>query len=632
MRQLLIIIITIFVYQAAHCQKKATQSVPQLAIQYLNERNFEKAAPLFRDLLANGNSAYFRYYIQCLAELKQYQQAESEIRKEIRKEKIPQADLLIGLGYVLKLQKKDDESQEKYLEAIGQLAGNRNNIVNTASLFIYWNEYEMAEKTYMRGQELLPGEKFYGELVNVYRHTQNYGRLMEALMEMVRLNEAQLPYVQSVLSSAMYLDFENGLRDEFRTLILKRIQSEPDVLVFNRLLIWFFLQEKQFTAALRQSIALDRRTLREEPEIINLALTALNNRNYADAINAFDYILSKGAGSAFYNQAYVHKMHSEYMDYIETGGRDRMRGELLEKQFGKALGILGYKPPHIHLIREYAHLLGFYLNMGDSARKILERGLSIPALRPQESGVLKSELGDISVYNDDPWEATLVYSQVIDANRDNELGDEAKLKKAKLGYYLGNFSWAKAQLDVLKASTSKLTANDAMELSLFISNNIEQDSLMQPLQYFARADLLIFMNRDTQALTVLDSVMALFQSHSLADDILFRRANIEIKRNNIQTAMEYLGKIVKEYSNELIADDALFLLAETCHYRLNDHERAAARYRDLLFSYPGSIYATLARDRYRELTGKTAGEGIKDVSDIEKQFFHGTFPSPSGHP
>ena len=66
----------------------------------------------------------------------------------------------------------------------------------------------------------------------------------------------------------------------------------------------------------------------------------------------------------------------------------------------------------------------------------------------------------------------------------------------------------RGQLDILKAATSKLIANDAMELSLLISDNIEEDSLTTPLQMYARADLLEFRNLDNDALAVLDSVIA----------------------------------------------------------------------------------------------------------------------------
>ena len=141
-------------------------------------------------------------------------------------------------------------------------------------------------------------------------------------------------------------------------------------------------------------------------------------------------------------------------------------------------------------------------------------------------------MGDIYVYANDPWEATLIYSQVIEDNKTNSLGDDAKLKKAKLAYYMGNFRWAKSQLDALKASTSKLTANDAMDLSLLIGNNLNMDTTAVPLTMFAQADLLFFQNKGDAAMAVLDGLMKLYPYNSLVDDILFRKAKIEIQHNN----------------------------------------------------------------------------------------------------
>lgn len=37
----------------------------------------------------------------------------------------------------------------------------------------------------------------------------------------------------------------------------------------------------------------------------------------------------------------------------------------------------------------------------------------------------------------------------------------------KLAYYRGDFKYAQGLLDVLKAATSELVANDAMQLSVF---------------------------------------------------------------------------------------------------------------------------------------------------------------------
>ncbi len=585
-------------------QVRIDQTTTQLASKYYSEGDYSKAAPLFRDIYASsGNPYYFSIYIQCMVQLGQFEQAEKDVKNEIRKSKTPPPELFIHHGYILKAQKRDQEAQAKYEEAIAKIPKNKSAYINAANIFNQWREYEFAERVYQIGKKELPGEKFHSELSQVYLYLRNYSQLMDELLEQVKTDEQQLPQVESILTSALYLDIENDLREEFKAVILKRIQAEPDVTGFNRLLIWFFLQEKQFPAALRQSIALDRRTRQEERQILSLAQMALNNRNYQDAVTAYEYIMAKGKENPSWYPAFFNKMHADYLQFTTIAPVDLTKAGELAEEFKEGLEILGYNAQNIFLIREYAHLLSFHLGRTEEAVQVIEKGMSIPALKPPQIGELKSELGDIYVYAGDPWEATLLYSQVIDANRDNALGDEVKLKKARLGYYLGNFSWAKAQLDVLKASTSKLTANDAMELALFISNNSDLDTTEVPLHYFARADYLFFMNRNQEALVILDSIATLFPSHALVDDLLLRKARIAIRGGNYSDAAVLLTRIAAEFPAGLLADDALFLLAETLEEHLHDPAKAADAYKRILFDYPGSIYVTEARERYRALNG-----------------------------
>jgi len=49
------------------------------------------------------------------------------------------------------------------------------------------------------------------------------------------------------------------------------------------------------------------------------------------------------------------------------------------------------------------------------------------------------------------WEATLLYSQVDKDFKNDPIGHQASLKNAQLSFYIGEFDWAKAQLDVLKS-------------------------------------------------------------------------------------------------------------------------------------------------------------------------------------
>ncbi|NCB09543.1 MAG: tetratricopeptide repeat protein, partial [Bacteroidia bacterium] len=438
-----------------------------------------------------------------LLELKRYEEAESEISREIKKQRPASPDLLIDLGWVYDAQGKNEEAKAKYQEAIDMIPANKGNYISTANSFLQWGKYEYAEKTYLKGREFFPGEQFNYELARVYLYLRNYGQMMEEYLNLLRQNEKQLSIVQSSLSSAMRLDIDDELRDQFREQVLKRIQAEPQVIGYNRLLIWFFLQEKKFTNALRQSIALDKRTGNEDNQIAQLGQMALNNKNYVDAGNAYSYLLAKGESNPYYKLAFSQNLHVSYLHFINETSADNKKGAELSATLENGLEFLGYETATRPLIQEYAHLLAFYLDQPEKAISVLKKGLEIPRLKPEESGLLKTEMADIYIYINDPWEATLIYSQVIDANKNNTLGDEVKLKKARLGYYLGNFSWAKAQLDVLKASTSKLTANDAMELSLLIGNNLNLDTTALPLQMFALADLYFFQNKDSMALSIL---------------------------------------------------------------------------------------------------------------------------------
>ncbi len=603
-------------------QPNAIQQKSSLALTYYNAKDYDKAMPLLYDVFTiSKNETYFRYYLDCLLKLERYTEAENQIQREIKKQGPTKPVYYVHLGYVLKVQKKLEEANNRFNEAIDLIPVNKVNYLITANAFIGWGEYEFAKQTYLKGKEKLPEEDFNYELARVYLYLRDYENMMEEYLNVLRQEEKQLSRIQSSLSSAMRLDIDDGLRDQFRGQVLKRIQAEPEIIGYNRLLIWFFLQEKKFSSALRQSVALDKRTGSEDIQIVQLGNMALNNKDYEDARKAFEYLMSKGDTNPFFRQAFALKMHTSYLQYISEFANDSEKGEQLAVEFGEGLNFLGISPATLNLIQENAHLLAFYLGKSDEAIALLNKGLEIPRLKPEQSGLLKTEMADIYVFANDPWEATLIYSQVIDENKTNSLGDDVKLKKARLGYYLGNFSWAKAQLDVLKASTSKLTANDAMELSLLIGNNLNLDTTAVPLQMFARADLLFFQNKNEMAMATLDSLTELFPYHTLVDDILFRKAKIEIEHTNYTTAAEYLQQIIDGFSYDLLGDDALFMLADLNNYNLNEKEKARDLYKEMLISHPGSIYTEESRQKYREL--REIYPETKTESDKEELFMKG---------
>lgn len=603
-RHITLILLLIFVFQTALTQTQPTrlQSTTQLALSYYNAKDFEKAAPLLYEVYElSKNNYYFRLYLTSLIELQRFEEAEAQIKKEIKKLRSPSPELQIHWGYLLKTQGNKKEAEQKYTEALNMTSTDRPTIMMVANAFTQWQEFEWTKKVYLKARRENSEEHFSYELALAYMYLRDYEQMMEEYLNLIAHDEKQLQRVESALSSAMRIDVDNSLRTSFRTQVLKRIQAEPNVIGYNRLLIWFFLQEKQFAGALRQSIALDKRTGEEDMQIYQLGQMALNNSVFNEAERAFNYLVEKGENAPLFIPANEQKIHASYLRFKNENNQSLEEAEKLADMFEKGLETLGYIAATLNLIGDYAHLLAFYLDDLEKAISVLEKGLEIPRLRPEQSGMLKTEMADIYIYAGDPWEATLLYSQVIESNKNNLLGDEVKLKKAMLGYYMGNFGWAKAQLDVLKASTSKFTANDAMELSMLIGNNLNLDTTAVPLQMFARADLLFFRNKEARAMATLDSIAEIYPYHSLMENILLRKAKIEIEQNRYELAAEYLQEITENHSYGLLADKALFMLAELNNYNLGEKEKAKELYRLMLTRYPGSVFVEESREKFREL-------------------------------
>jgi tetratricopeptide (TPR) repeat protein len=418
--------------------------------------------------------------------------------------------------------------------------------------------------------------------------------------------------VKSNLLSVLSVDNDGEINKQLKSYVLKHIQQKPDQQIYSRLLIWLFIQEKNFVAATRQMIALDKRTGQESAGILDLANISASNDFYDDAAKAYDYLISKGKDTEYYGLATQQRMLMQYEKFVSDGLTDPNRIKLLQTQFDQTFTSLGISPATSGLLVKYTHLLTFYMNQPDEALKLLNQTLAIGGLTPQQVSELKAELADVNVYSGDFGEAIITYSQVIESNKNNLLGDDIKYKKARLGYYMGNFSWAKAQLNALRASTSKLIANDAMDLSLFINENLE-DSITTPLELFARADLQIFRRNFGEAIIRLDSISQLYPDNSLADDVLFRKAAILQEEGKFTEAAELYDQVVKNYSWDSLADDALFRLAGLYQSKLNRKPEAMDLYKKMLTDYPSSVFVVDARSEYRKMQETGNNSTIPDT-------------------
>ena len=234
----------------------------------------------------------------------------------------------------------------------------------------------------------------------------------------------------------------------------------------------------------------------------------------------------------------------------------------LEIDYAEGLNRLGKTSYSILLIRDLAAIQAFRLHDIEKASTTIQEALTITSANPEDLAECKLVYADILLLQNEIWDAILTYSQVDKAYKHDVLGHEAKFRRAKISYYQGDFYWAQAQLDVLKKSTSKLIANNAMELSLLIQDNLNLDTTTVTMEIFSRADLLIYQNKLNEAYNTLDTIVIDYQGHSLVDEALFRQYNIKLKQEKIDDASELLDQIISFFSFDILADDAKFAQAQ----------------------------------------------------------------------
>jgi len=215
----------------------------------------------------------------------------------------------------------------------------------------------------------------------------------------------------------------------------------------------------------------------------------------------------------------------------------------------------------------------------------------------------KLSLADYYLMQGERWESTLLYSQVDKQFKNDLLGHEARFRNARLSYFNGEFEWAQKQFDVLKASTSKLIANDALDLSVFITDNMGLDTTEVPLVTYAESELLVFQNKFDEAFSKLDKLVADFPKHTLEDDVLYLKAQIYIKKKDYDTAVSLFNQIISDFPDEIKADNSLFELAGLYETVLGDTDKAMSLYEKLFIEYSASTFAVLARKKFRALRG-----------------------------
>lgn len=586
---------------------RAQSTDEQLANYYYNQGDCEKAIPYFEKIYAEQPSKFlFTRFLDCL----QKEGSEKEIVNLVKKQiqNFPREfEYPVQMIQIYEQLGKPKDAVKLASKLIDDLGPIQRDIVSLQRAFSKVGKYELALETLEKGRKMLKDSyplniqfaEVYGELDRVEEMIEEYLGLLDYNPGMINSLQRLMPRM---------IDFENENSEAYELLkkaLIKRIQKDPGNSVNSEMLIWALIQRKDFKTALVQAKALDKRTTKDGKEVFNLGKIATTNLDYPTARKAFKYVVDLGTSSPYYFAAEQALLNTRFLEV--TTFRNYSPSDLAEtiQEYENALARIGKRGKALPIIRELSYILAFYAGQPEKAKNLLQESMQLPAATDIAKAEVKLLLGDIYVILDDIWEASLLYMQVENDFKFEPIGFEAKFKNAKVFYYAGDFKWSQSQLNVLKESTTKLIANDAMQLSIFITDNLGLDSNLRAMQKFANADLLIAQRKFDEAFYLLDSLSNLFPYHSLADDILLRRAQAFEEQGKWNDAIKEYEHILEKHKGSIYADDALYQIAVIHDKHLLDLEKAATYYFQLMKEFRGSVFVTEARKRFRELQSET---------------------------
>ena len=567
----------------------------QLALQYFDDGEFEKALTIFEESLQKqpSNFFFFQKILECRQQLKQYEKVEELISKRIDKYNQPQ--LFIELGYNHQLQKNIEKAEINYELAIKEVDKEPNYAYQVANSFEKKVLLEWALKAYETAQKKNPNLNFDYQSALLQGQLGNLNLMLEKLLDYSYKNQDNTPLVQNQLSRFLIDDASGSFANEIKKGLLLKTQKSQDV-YWNQFLSWFFVQQKEYGKAFIQEKAVYKRNPNSFFNILTLAQLAIEEKQNEDATSILTFVLENTDNLDLQMQAHHFLLTLEIESALE---KDYLALDLKLQGLLKKYGIT---PFSLELQILTAHFETFYLKQPSLGKQLLQNTLQLP-LNIREESKVKMELADILIYDEKFNQAILYYAQVEENLKNDVLAHEASLKLAKANFYKKDFDWTLQQVKNLKQSPSLLIANDAVELFLLIEDNSVEDSLRIALQDYAKAEFQLYQKKNDEALQSFLTILQKHKGKSIEESTLFKVGKIFEEKKDYTKAIQYYQNILEQHKDGIYKDEALFFSAEIYRKYLLDNEKAKPLYEKIVLEHPDSLYFTESRKHYRTLRG-----------------------------
>ncbi|TYA74402.1 tetratricopeptide repeat protein [Seonamhaeicola marinus] len=566
-----------------------------LAMDYFKKGDYEKALHEYKKLYAKNstNITYINQIVASYQQLERYNESQEFLEKLIARKPYPA--FLVELGYNHQLKGNLEKAKANYNEALGFINTRPSHVYAVARGFQGHALLDEAITAYETAMTLNPSYNFSIQLAQLYGEQGHIEKMFSSYLDFTLYNPQALPDIKRRINEFLGDSGDHENNSLFRKILLKKLQQEPNLL-WNQLLSWLFIQQKDFKKAFIQEKAIFNRKPESLDRIKELALIALDEKKNNVSKEIFNYIVTTAQDMDTKLDAHY------YLIQIETQETPKEDYSVINDKYLSLFETYGNVTQTLNLQIAYGHFLAFYFDKTKEATKFLQKTLELPLSRTQKAQV-KLELGDILVLQEKFNQALIYYTQIQRNLKNSTISQEARFKVAKASYFKGDFKWAESQLKILKSSTSQLIANDALDLKLLITDNKYEDSLQTALKLYAKADLLVFQNKQEEAIGLLNDILSNHKTEPIIAQTLFKQGQLFKEKGEYNKAVANFEQLIENFREGILVDDGYFHLADIFEKHLSQPEKAKELYEKIIFNHADSIYFVEARKRYRALRG-----------------------------
>lgn len=563
-----------------------------LADELLREKRYAEALDLYRELdRTNHNDLRVRMGLKsCLLELKQYEELETLLRRELQ-EWPDDPSVLEQLGTTSARRGNREEAIRWWRKIIEVQDRSRGSFELVADLFARNRMLDEALGIFAEADSLFPGE-FTRQKAALHETRFEYDQATQEYLRYLESNPSSLSYVEGKLMRIG--ESEGGLQG-----VIERVSraakaheaqakasddnSGMDAVFYRKLLGDLYLEAGNHNGAAEQYLQLAEESPTQFSSLIVFGKRCQTDGAYEAAIRVFQHIVDKqpdarAVPSALSEigacQAQLHRWDEALATY------DRLQSKYPETSYALAAR------------SESARILLRGKGLPDQAETIYRALLQEDG--PWGEADPQFGVAECALYKEDFKKAHGILNEIRAREFSDDTRERALFEDAATYLYEGNFAQADSLFkEVAKQYPKGPHVNDALSYSILVNTNPDD---AETLGRYGTALHRLRTGRVKEAIPLLQSLEKDKPTAAIADEVLLLLGRAHRENGDPQAAITVLDRAIWAAQVPDLGAESRLLKADILAKDLHQSQAALAEYEEILVGAP----ETLAADRARE--------------------------------